>query len=1754
MSKNARYRDRDRDRGGGGAVDNRYPTGSSGGRSADPYNSNSYKNGNDLLMGGGGSYSGSSSFTGGGTPPYTGSSSSGSSSSSGPVRIVNRTPDGFFAPPPPNSQPPPMMAGYSGGRSPPSSSSQAYYGPSGGGPPPPSSNGYDRSYTNGSGGPSPQPGQGSYDRYGGGNSNYGPGPSGAPAPRLGSSSSSDSPRGPSLGRARKPPPPSPPSQLQQPPPFEDTSRSNYSDSPSLSSSRSKSRGPPQAAAPGGTQPRMIRDENGFFVVPTPGSSSSSLSSPASTPTGSPYAPRRERSERSDRSERPERSERLERSDRDRSDRGDRYPPPLDDSPNPPRGQSLKRSSERSRPTLPLPPPPANPPFDDPSPSSSTSSRSRPPTSRRPPPNGIPPTPQSPPANITPRPGPSSGNSGGSGSNMGSSFDDMLRDLDAARTSIGAPPTVGRNVEERSERGKSRTRDRDRERERGSERDRDRDRDRDRERDRERERRERGEKSRTRERNRDRDNRDRDQAPPTPLNGSAEDLPKAAVDADVLREEKEAKERKERERKEREEREKMNERIRQMELEEQAKREKEKRELERRELDKRDAERRAAEVERRVKEEKMVGDVNESIVVPEYIKGLMRTLRADTTQTPNPDDFSTPDGFTIYQRSLGGTLQQVISDILKARFIDAPAQRAKNAAKNANTASKGPEIFLKVIEARGLVAKEGRPRDPYCRIEFGNNPDDGSRTSTKGVDTETFMTEAIPGSTSPVWNQHLNVNAKTSADMIVISVWDQRKEEFLGQVKMGVAEVEQRCLKEGYWSRWWRLEPREGRHKDKYVGGEILLEMNVDTQKSAANQMNDDTEGFLNSQLISCKINFKALYKVLLQACLTLDLAAIDRRTADTTDLLSDESKTTLKVMGKRWVIGEAYQLIAYVELLFNKYKSYEVPVNSLYAAYESIYDRIKTNPQWLSPYEKPALIELCEAMHGYYKTQVAKYKEFYPKNRPEGALDNTLLGMRMVYKSATYREAHPELPDSFKEHIKGVMLESCNTRFQKLFALSSPFDESDIEAVVDGLVKLADLLIEEIEMDKKYYKESFKKDLDIVKMTAETYLKCLVESLEGQKETIHSDEAVKTASKSIFTLFRKLRTLGERYHKLVPGLKRLEQTFNVERWFAPFVFKWLDHLSEKTVEWVTNAIRADNFEPIGDRDPNGNPPHSSSVTDLFTAVYQELEFIMDLGWSNPVQNAGFFQKFAKTINKAVEQYCDAIGTGELKVEPSTGTTWAALLQSRSSNGPKDVTNESCVKLCNIEFALSKLDEMYRFMNVASLSRTVKDYRATIGPAKKKKPKQDSNADDEDEVKGSFKIQVSYAENIKPVTSAGLANPYISIRVPEGTVVPPPDLEDMTIAPGEEGEGAAAAPVVAPVSTGPTTLTGSACEMARTRAIYDNVNPTWDETFTILLPPVTRLEVLTYSKNLLTFDELCGRATVELGLKTRLRRKLSDHQTHDVYVEMEPQGRVLLRITMEGDEEDVDYWFRRSKEKLGRTRDDFLRALCSKISPYIKEVITKAAKEQDAIPLPSKSFFTSLTTAVQYSTQTASGASITQPLSSAEADNLLAPLTDYLNKNLQTLCENMSIPLVKEVVKRLWDETLTISEHVLVPPLYGLIERDRRYQNKRQISAIDWTVRILRDFFYADGAPVGLSSRTLESRKYQDINGLLTSYTRDLAKVKGDYEMSLTNGREKEYLLKLVRMRLEKQEDVTAAEKEEGKKWVEAQLVSRRERR
>jgi hypothetical protein len=451
--------------------------------------------------------------------------------------------------------------------------------------------------------------------------------------------------------------------------------------------------------------------------------------------------------------------------------------------------------------------------------------------------------------------------------------------------------------------------------------------------------------------------------------------------------------------------------------------------------------------------------------------------------------------------------------------------------------------------------------------------------------------------------------------------------------------------------------------------------------------------------------------------------------------------------------------------------------------------------------------------------------------------------------------------------------------------------------------------------------------------------------------------------------------------------------------------------------------------------------------------------------------------------------------------------------------PEDIDEEVCTKLRNINFAMTKIKEMYSKMDV---QRVLKSNRSR------------KNDDSQSLVSGTFDITVVFGENIKPVNTNGASNPYVILRIPEGTLQPTQELSKRS----------SKFKFLDPIAP---TKTGKDCELFRTGTIKDTVQPTWDEKGSFILPPIQKLEVYVYSKNLVTADELVGASTIDLGQDSRLRKNLFDYQIHDVFCQLEPQGRVLLRLTMEGDSDDLAFWFKKTNETLIRTRDMFLRSLSDRVAPFIFAILSKSIKNNDAIPLPSTSYFQAFTAAVtsvvEYSTETANGKSINQKMRENEVDEELEVLINYLEKNFEVLCEKLPPVVSKAVIVRLWTSTLTSMINLLVPQLYGVFSQ--KPLNIRQSSMFKISIDILRDFFHGDGGEFGIPKDILDSQLLENVRELLKFYHLDVVKIKREYERSLY-GDEKEYLLRLVRL--------LSAEEPEGldSKWVEQQLIKRKE--
>ena len=337
-------------------------------------------------------------------------------------------------------------------------------------------------------------------------------------------------------------------------------------------------------------------------------------------------------------------------------------------------------------------------------------------------------------------------------------------------------------------------------------------------------------------------------------------------------------------------------------------------------------------------------------MPDYIQALSATLKADPLVCPLPEDFPTPDGFYYWQQSLGMRLQDVIIEILKEKFITGSRGRSRSVGlQNALPL----DIKLRIVEARGLLAKEGRNRNPFCHIEFGDLDKKKDKRNF-----EVFSTDIIQNTVNPLWNQHVAMTVLSLSNSINLEVWDKLKDQFLGRVMLNISELMGTLELEGRVASWYRLE-RHPKHKDKYVGGEIFLDISCDrmvglmialriTKKLQSAQVEQrNPKRNIEERLRSSQLQPKIMYSCLLRSALVLDMRMTAGPRPGTEGVLSDESKALMRSMGHFWRVSDALQTMMYLELLFKHYREDKIPLEFVLETYDYLREKQKER-NWLS--------------------------------------------------------------------------------------------------------------------------------------------------------------------------------------------------------------------------------------------------------------------------------------------------------------------------------------------------------------------------------------------------------------------------------------------------------------------------------------------------------------------------------------------------------------------------------------------------------------------------------------------------------------------------------------------------------------------------------------------------------------------------------------------------------------------------------------
>jgi hypothetical protein len=193
-----------------------------------------------------------------------------------------------------------------------------------------------------------------------------------------------------------------------------------------------------------------------------------------------------------------------------------------------------------------------------------------------------------------------------------------------------------------------------------------------------------------------------------------------------------------------------------------------------------------------------------------------------------------------------------------------------------------------------------------------------------------------------------------------------------------------------------------------------------------------------------------------------------------------------------------------------------------------------------------------------------------------------------------------------------------------------------------------------------------------------------------------------------------------------------------------------------------------------------------------------------------------------------------------------------------------------VKLNNIEYAVQQLDILEKTMNVDACAEVL----AKVAPPKEKQRRPS---------KYVFTIKIVEAEDLKACDPNGTSDPYVVL--------------------GDEYQK----------------------RLAKTRVVMKNLNPRWDESVDISVQGALNIIATVWDWDTFGDHDYVGRTSLKLDPS-----HFSDYMPREYWLNLDTQGRLLLRVSMEGERDDIQFYFGKAFRLLKRTERDMTRKITDKV--------------------------------------------------------------------------------------------------------------------------------------------------------------------------------------------------------------------------------
>ena len=671
---------------------------------------------------------------------------------------------------------------------------------------------------------------------------------------------------------------------------------------------------------------------------------------------------------------------------------------------------------------------------------------------------------------------------------------------------------------------------------------------------------------------------------------------------------------------------------------------------------------------------------------------------------------------------------------------------------------------------------------------------------------------------------------------------------------------------------------------------------------------------------------RAFYRFILLQTLTHDLndggLAPSQATADMPPikLLSKQSTELLNEICLRWRIPHFSRVVLFLDVIKEKFVEQEISLDTLDTAFTFVKEPVAE----LNNKRSSTIMPTASVLEDRQKWTVSDFATMRQllSTLHDALLRNLHASMMHCYDSKPppigavmyVLQNHVRDDPTFSQNqddmtaFHASLAEGLSTKAKEVY---SNFVDKEVPADeeiwnFDNVIQLGKAVIKLLEKIQKRYKKNpevmgvnplmvlLENILPNYAEDARVIVSRIMQNAEARGEEVPVEDG--------FALYKELVEIRRIHSDALPGVPF---AFQIEDLLADFVWRWIRMTDVQIPGWVEGAVKQDNFR-VRNETPNAIPSederHSSSVVDMFRSFNQVIDQVAGLEWDDDLQYAKFMTALSRSIGTGLGKYCDLLEQLFSKeMDRITPEQEAALNQTRQEKWmqlAKDAWNnkervepfqffpESFVKLNDIEFAIHQLDKLEHEVNVDALADVVQRNAAPVVQRQRKTQNY------------VFTIKIVEAEDLKACDMNGLSDPYVVLA--------------------DEYQK----------------------RLSKTRTIYGNLNPRWDETVDITTQGPLNIIATIWDWDTLGDHDYVGRTALKLDPS-----HFSDFLPREYWLDLDTQGRLLVRVSMEGERDDIQFYFGKAFRTLKRTERDMTRKITDKVShtePVFRSLLTPTA--------------------------------------------------------------------------------------------------------------------------------------------------------------------------------------------------------------------